>query len=134
MINNTTTSTGTATILPTQDMVLGSYYLTLEPPSRYLHKEYYIQLNNLSIYLRKQSINLHDWVWFQHTGINIQKRQKISKTLEVRIYDTGTVWSLFPKHQKIDNYLTLQSYSFIGTTFGRVVFNKVIGFGSAKIL
>ena len=126
-------STGTATILPTQDMVLGSYYLTMEPPSRYLCKEYYIQLDKLSIYLRQQSINLHDWVWIQHCGLNIQKRQKISKTLELRIYENGLVWSLFPKHQIIDNYITLKAYSFIGTTFGRVVFNKVLGFGSSRI-
>ena len=126
-------STGTPTILPTQDMVLGSYYLTMEPPSRYLLKEYYIQLNRLSIYLRQQSINLHDWVWIQHSGLNIQKRQKMSRIFESRIYGTGVVWSLYPKHQIIDNYLTLQAYSYIGATFGRVVFNKVLGLGSSQI-
>ena len=115
-------------------MVLGSYYLTMEPPSRYLLKEYYIQLNRLSIYLRQQSINLHDWVWIQHSGLNIQKRQKMSRIFESRIYETGVVWSLYPKHQIIDNYLTLQAYSYIGTTFGRVVFNKVLGLGSSQIL
>ena len=123
-------STGSPTILPTQDMVLGCYYLTVEPPSRYLRTETYLRLKNLESVIHKQSINFQDWVWIQHKGINIQKRGRSQQRLEVRIYEKGVVWSIFLKNQKIDDYLTSKTYSFIGTTFGRIIFNKVLGFDS----
>ena len=123
-------STGSPTILPTQDMVLGCYYLTIEPPSQYLKTETYLQLMNLELLIHKQNINFHDWVWVQHKGVNIQKKDKNRQRLEIRIYDKGVVWSIFSKNQKIDDYLTLKTYSFIGTTFGRIIFNKVLGFDS----
>ena len=123
-------STGAPTILPTQDMVLGCYYLTVEPPSRYLKLETYLHLRNLELLIHKKNISFHDWVWIQHNGLNIQKKDKIRQKLETRIYEKGVVWSIFLKSQRIDDYLTSKTYSFIGTTFGRVIFNKVLGFDS----
>ena len=97
------------------------------------YKKLFQTVSETTINASKESFNLHDWVWIQHSGLNIQKRQKMSRIFESRIYGTGVVWSLYPKHQIIDNYLTLQAYSYIGATFGRVVFNKVLGLGSSQI-
>ena len=123
-------STGAPTILPTQDMILGCYYLTVEPPSRYIEIETYLHLLNLDHIVHSGEIKLHDWVWVQQDGLNIQKKSKDIRKFETRIYGKGLVWSIFSKNQKIDNYSTLKTYSFIGTTFGRIIFNKVLGFDS----
>ena len=126
-------STGSATILPTQDMILGCYYLTLEPPVKYLGNERYMYtLDEIDHYLTSSNFNLHDWVWLQYNGIDIKKKAEILPNLEMRIYKSGVVWSIFPKRQKIDNYMNSSSYSFLGTTLGRIIFNKVLGFGSFK--
>ena len=126
-------STGLATILPTQDMILGCYYLTLEPPVKYLTAEQYMYtLDEIDYYLTNSNFNLHDWVWLQYNGIDLKKKTGNLESLEIRIYENGTVWSIFPKRQKIDDYMKSISYSFLGTTLGRIIFNKVLGFGSSK--
>lgn len=124
-------ATGDPGVLPTQDMVLGCYYLTFEPLVSALNQEIYIQKSNdITVLSSTHDYRLHTWVWLNHVGNVVFAPKTITPLLEMRLYSNGLAWSVYPSYQKIDNYFSKQSTFFVGTTLGRLIFNKVLGYGT----
>jgi DNA-directed RNA polymerase subunit beta' len=139
-------ATGDVLLLPSQDMVLGCYYLTAKNPKLYQKKSISvsnklvfntkqfslkIQLKTLVfttvdevlIAMHHQKISLHSIIWFKWNK-KFETHERSHNLLELRINSKGQVGQIFnfyyyqrdSKEHKID--------TFIQTTPGRIMFHN----------
>ena len=98
-------ATGDPIILPTQDMILGCYYLTLDNPNSIINRNHYFSNFNDGILAYEQKkIFLHTPIWIKIKELSINKKS-LSSELQIK---------------------TLNNYKYIRTTIGRVIINKII--------
>ncbi len=118
-------ATGTPIVTPSQDMVLGCYYLTAENP----HKQkgsgrYFASPNDVVVAYEQGVIDLHAWVWVRYDD-KVETDLKDTEPLEES--EVAGVKTLIYKTRRLrldaDGNLLSQ---YIYTTPGRVIFNKVI--------
>ncbi|WP_448572739.1 DNA-directed RNA polymerase subunit gamma [Trichothermofontia sp.] len=125
-------ATGRPIITPSQDMVLGCYYLTAENPRAQREQDYYFaSMDDVILAFEQEKIELHQYIWVRFDGeveddeptgepeveqtadggvIKLYKGQKTGKRLRrVREDAEGTVVS-----------------QYIRTTPGRVIYNQTI--------
>lgn len=126
-------ATGDPLAIPSQDMVLGCYYLT----TNLLNKKtlsfvnsvgsgfYYSTIKNVLRDLNLKKIDLHANIWLKWEGL-IENGMDQEEPLEIRLDNFGNWREISTKNQKIytnENKLTNQ---YILTTPGKVLFNDVI--------
>ena len=119
-------ATGQPILIPSQDMVLGCYYLTTTN-SKALQGigQYFIDLNDVLKAFNQKKIALHTPIWVRWSG-SLETGNLIEKPLEIRIDCFGNIVSLYSKYQRnLDKYL-IQKSQFIRTTPGRVIVNQVL--------
>ncbi|WP_448561130.1 DNA-directed RNA polymerase subunit gamma [Trichothermofontia sp.] len=125
-------ATGRPIITPSQDMVLGCYYLTVDNPRAQKEQDYYFaSMDDVILAFEQAQIALHQYIWVRFDGeveddeptgepeveptadggkIKLYKGQKTGKRLRrVREDAEGTIVS-----------------QYIRTTPGRVIYNKTI--------
>jgi DNA-directed RNA polymerase subunit beta' len=118
-------ATGEPNILPTQDMLLGCYYLTLENRPSIKGTNHYFGCFDDAIYAYEQKqIDLHAYIWVRCSNIPI-------------IFDTGTLL----KNIRFKDKTVLKIYEncqlrkskskepivkYIRTTVGRIIFNQTL--------
>lgn len=98
-------ATGQPNIIPSQDMILGCYFLTIENTNLfYLLKKIkcYFEVKKALEEYNKEKVMLHSYIW-----IYLNERKK-------------------NKSIKIKKNKTKQKIQFIRTTIGRIIFNKTI--------
>lgn len=101
-------ATGEPIVVPSQDMILGCYYLTIDNPiSTFLKNRYFITYNDVLLAYENKKIALHTPVWV--------------KTFEIQ--DLNNKNNLHFEKIQIE-YLTQIKY--LRTTPGRIILNKVI--------
>jgi DNA-directed RNA polymerase subunit beta' len=119
-------ATGKPIVHPSQDMVLGCYYLTAENPKalrgrgRYFHSPE----DALQAYEQKQ-VDLHAFVWLRHDG-PVQTKDDDSQALAEEVNADGSVTKLYRwrwERRDPEGNLICQ---FIRTTPGRIIYNKTI--------
>ena len=100
--------TGDPIISPTQDMVLGCYYLTLDNPN-YLksNNHYFSDFNDALLAYEEKKIYLHTLIWVRIKDININNNLSLINYSESQI-------------QKYTNS------KYLLTTVGRILINKII--------
>ena len=118
-------ATGDPILTPSQDMVLGCYYLTANNPTEQISKEQYFYSFDDVIAAHKQSVlNLHTFVWVR---LNNDERAKINLFANANFIEkkfTNHVVCLSPEIQvkrDLDGNL-LQAY--LKTTPGRILLNQ----------
>ena len=118
-------ATGDPILSPSQDMVLGCYYLTANNPTEQISKEQYFYSFDDVIAAHKQSVlNLHTFVWVR---LNNDKSAKINLFANSNFIEkkfTNHVVCLSPEIQvkrDLDGNL-LQAY--LKTTPGRILLNQ----------
>ena len=119
-------ATGQPILIPSQDMVLGCYYLTTAN-SRALHGigQYFVDLKEALKAFNKKQIALHAPIWVRWSG-HLETGNLIEKPLEIRIDCFGNISTLYFKYQRnFDKYL-VEKNQFIRTTVGRVLVNQII--------
>ena len=100
--------TGEPIILPSQDMILGCYYLTLDNPnSKKRNNEYFANYNDAILAYEQKKISLHTPIWLRTN--NLQRSASFS-----------TIESL---DQQID---LLRNNKYFRTTVGRILINTTI--------
>ena len=91
-------ATGEPILTPSQDMVLGSYYLTTNNPSQQQPIDsYFSDFNDVILAYQQSKINLHTFVWVRYVGqLKDEEKQtfkeiktsnsilKISSTLQIK--------------------------------------------------
>ena len=88
-------ATGTPIITPSQDMVLGVYYLTAESPHSAKKPPYgsyrytYASLADVSSAYDQGLLNLHDWVWVRFHG-EVDNPDEAARPHRVETFKDGT--------------------------------------------
>ena len=116
-------ATGEPIIMPSQDMVLGCYYLTAENPTQQNKQAFYFSnLEDALLAYNLEKIPLHSYIWVRFDGTidNESKRIRIEKTddnNELHIFDDRII-KKSTSGEVIVQYLL--------TTPGRILLNKVL--------
>jgi DNA-directed RNA polymerase subunit beta' len=141
-------ATGQPILLPSQDMVLGCYYLTIEDLSfNYLplSKAYFKKFEDALWAYEQGILHIHTYVWVQWNG-TIESYKDQEEPLELRIEKNGISTQIFRRSQKCQQIFNIEniqtrsggtyvnqfipylafSFTYIRTTIGRILFNSVI--------
>lgn len=138
-------ATGEPVILPSQDMVLGCYYLTttsvskknfndlnlLRTDSLQIAKKfiictnYFSNLDEVLFAFHQKEILLHSFIWVRWKN-EIQMDEFNQKPLELRLDSSGNLIEIYSNYWRIKNNKSSKISQFIRTTPGRVLLNKII--------
>lgn len=118
-------ATGHPILMPSQDMVLGCYYLTANNPKNQKGAgQYFSNLEDVLLAYQQNLISLHAYIWVRFNGYvtdvsskNIILSKKYFSSYTTVFYEDRII------RQDNNNYSVVQ---YIRTTPGRILFNKVI--------
>lgn len=116
-------ATGEPIIMPSQDMVLGCYYLTAENPTQQNKQAYYFSnLDDALLAYNSNKIPLHSYVWVRFDGIvdNESTAIRIENTEdgnELHIFDDRII------KKNVNGEVLVQ---YLLTTPGRILLNKIL--------
>ena len=114
---------GEPIIMPSQDMVLGCYYLTVNNIIGLLgSNHYFADLNDVILAYNQNKIELHSTIWLRLTN----KQKSNDHLLKIVSLNDGTVIEYYPNEQfrKSQDGEILTQY--IKTTTGRAILNSII--------
>ncbi|MGB3309190.1 MAG: DNA-directed RNA polymerase subunit gamma [Nodosilinea sp.] len=119
-------ATGQPIITPSQDMVLGCYYLTAENPDANKGEGHYFAGMEDAIMAFEQGIvDLHSKVWLRFDG-EVESDQPKSAAPERMESEDGTITEIYPDRRvRLDSEGSLIS-QYIKTTPGRIIYNKAV--------
>lgn len=113
--------------MPSQDMVLGCYYLTANNPSSQKGAgHYFSDLEDVIIAYEQNQIDLHAYIWVRFNG----KVEEVERLSASKIESKNNVnYSYY--HASSDRFIRSdvtgqQIVQYIRTTAGRILFNKVV--------
>jgi len=114
---------GEPIIMPSQDMILGCYYLTANNVQNLSgSNHYFVNLNDVLLAYRQEKLDLHSSIWVRYNKrlenpTNLFKTIKLKDKTFIEYYDNLQI-------RKDQNGKILSQY--LQTTTGRVIFNYVI--------
>ena len=119
-------ATGRPIVTPSQDMVLGCYYLTAENPTQQQGAgRYFANLDDAITAYEQQQVGLHAYVWVRFDG-SVESSEPDTEPLEVQESTDGTVTKVYKfRRTREDGEGNLIS-QYIRTTPGRIIYNKTI--------
>jgi DNA-directed RNA polymerase subunit beta' len=119
-------ATGRPIVAPSQDMVLGCYYLTAENPAVPRGAErYFASLDDAIKAYEQKQVDLHAYVWVRFDGI-VDTAVPDNEVLKTERSTDGTVTKHYRERrvrETVDGELISQ---YIRTTPGRIIYNKAI--------
>lgn len=116
-------ATGEPIILPSQDMVLGCYYLTTENAAQQNKQLYYFaNLDDAILAYEQKKIKLHSYVWVRCLDV-VQDDGKLLKTVPS---NDGNVLKIYTSRIVRENSEGNTLVQYILSTPGRILFNKVV--------
>jgi DNA-directed RNA polymerase subunit beta' len=118
-------ATGRPIITPSQDMVLGCYYLTAENP--YAEKgagRYFASMSDAIMAFEQEHVDLHAKVWLRYDGpVEADGKEAAPERVEA---EDGTITEIYPDRKvRLDQEGNLIS-QYILTTPGRIIYNKAV--------
>jgi len=118
-------ATGQPIITPSQDMVLGCYYLTAENPNATKGAgRYFASLDDAIMAFEQGLVDLHAQVWLRFDGE--VESDKPSSNPERTEGEDGTVTEVYgDRRRRLDREGNLIS-QYIKTTPGRIIYNKAV--------
>ncbi len=119
-------ATGQPIITPSQDMVLGCYYLTAENPDAHKGEgHYFANLEDAIIAFEQGLVDLHAKVWLRFDG-QIESDQIDTSAPERIDAEDGTITEIYEDRRiRLDAEGNLLS-QYVKTTPGRIIYNKAI--------
>lgn len=119
-------SNGEPMIVPSQDMVLGCFYLTTDNTKKAINKiKNFVTLDDVIKFSNCVELGNHDLVWIRWNHLFETSNDK-EKPIEIQIQTTGSFMEIFPLYRRHINSKNIQLNQYIRTTPGRVVINKAI--------
>jgi DNA-directed RNA polymerase subunit beta' len=115
-------ATGDPILTPSQDMVLGCYYLTANNPSQQKkHEPYFSDFEDAILAYQQAQINLHTFIWVRFNGkIEDEHNQSFKKIV------TENYTVQISNNVQIKESLTENSFTkYIRTTPGRILLNEI---------
>lgn len=120
-------ATGRPIVTPSQDMVLGCYYLTAEN----LHNQkgadrYFANLNDAIMAYEQQQIDLHAYIWVRLDGEWEINSDEPDGEPQVQRNQDGTVTKIYHGRRVREDGTGKVLSQYLRTTAGRIIFNKTI--------
>jgi DNA-directed RNA polymerase subunit beta' len=119
-------ATGSPIVAPSQDMVLGCYYLTARNPALpELNDRYFANLDDAIRAYDRSEIAIHSFIWVRYDGL-VESDDTEKEPLETIDGGDGTITKRY-KYRRIRETSTGELLSqYIFTTPGRIIYNKTI--------
>jgi DNA-directed RNA polymerase subunit beta' len=119
-------ATGQPIITPSQDMVLGCYYLTAENPDATKGEgHYFAGMEDAIMAFEQGVVDLHSKVWLRFDG-EVESDQPKTTAPERMEAEDGTITEIYPDRRvRLDSEGNLIS-QYIKTTPGRIIYNKAV--------
>lgn len=117
-------ATGRPIITPSQDMVLGCYYLTAENPNLPVEKDrFFASFNDAVIAYEQSQLDLHQYIWVRYDGEmeGTETTPQDQQTLE-----DGTITKHYKYRRTREDSTGKIISQYIKTTAGRIILNQVI--------
>jgi len=122
-------ATGEAILTPSQDMVLGCFYLTIDNPSQYDKTDHYFaNFEDVLLAYEQLVIKLHTFVWVRCTDIEIEKEEQTTNFIanEITQSEKASNLSFLNSDYKIKwNNSGGVNVKYIKTTPGRILLNEI---------
>ena len=123
-------ATGEPIVTPSQDMVLGSYYLTALQPNYQKPKfgasnTTFASLEDVIFAFEDKRLSLHEWVWVRFNG-EVEDEDEMRSPQKTQLLEDSTrleIWKFRRDRFDSDNNLISR---FVLTTVGRVVMDYTI--------
>jgi DNA-directed RNA polymerase subunit beta' len=119
-------ATGKPIITPSQDMVLGAYYLTAENPHAVKGAgKYFGSMEDVIMAYQQDQVDLHSYIYVRFDG-DVETEQPDTEPVEVTENTDGTrtlMYKFRRVRQDAEGNLLSQ---YIRTTAGRVIYNNAI--------
>ncbi len=121
-------ATGRPIVTPSQDMVLGCYYLTTENPYQQKGEgRYFANFNDVVMAYEQREIDIHASVWVRFEGVlEGQGEEKEDEEPKVTVAEDGTKVKEFEFRRIREDAEGGLISQYIKTTPGRVIFNQAI--------
>lgn len=119
-------ATGRPIITPSQDMVLGCYYLTAENP--YNQKgagRHFASMDDAIMAYEQGLVDLHALVWLRFDG-PVENDKKEGDPTEVTTNADGSVTKLYEFRRVREDSDGKLMTQYIKTTPGRIIYNKTV--------
>lgn len=119
-------ATGRPIITPSQDMVLGAYYLTAENPGATKGAgKYFASLDDVIMAFESAQVDIHAYIYVRFDG-EVESPEADTVPIEENKNSDGTVTKMykFRRVREDDKGNVLSQY--VRTTPGRVIYNKAI--------
>ena len=139
-------ATGQPILVPSQDMVLGCYYLTTAHQQQggdsknstcqftrkdYGIAQYFNSLNDVSKAYYQHHLQIHTSVWIRYNRV-FESGMDFEEPVEIEVDCYGNSRRVFTTCQEVVHLKRGFSSQFVRTTVGRVLFNFSIDFTSAR--
>ena len=119
-------ATGKPIIAPSQDMVLGCYYLTAENPEATKGEGRRFASLNDAIYAYEQGqLELHTQVWVRYEG-EVETSESDNEVIQSETLADGSVVKYYRQRIVRENANGEQLSQYLYTTVGRIIYNKTI--------
>nr|YP_009398682.1 RNA polymerase b'-subunit [Kuetzingia canaliculata]ARW67868.1 RNA polymerase b'-subunit [Kuetzingia canaliculata] len=120
-------ATGSPIIMPSQDMVLGCYYLTtINPSSINGYGHFFSSLQDVIMSYNNKRIDLHSLIWVRFDGLVYESMNDNELPIKKEIdSENNKIIYYINKIIKLDNNSN-QIVQYIRTTVGRIIFNSAI--------
>ena len=121
-------ATGQPILVPSQDMVLGCYYLTTSNPNQIVKPNQENHFSNItdvlkSFYLKKISIHTPIWLRWDHVS---EDGTETENPIEIRVHVYGSTRKIYSQAHEIFDKHGMYQFQYLRTTPGRVVINQII--------
>ena len=119
-------ATGKPIVAPSQDMVLGCYYLTAENPKATKGEgRRFGSMKDAVKAFEQGQLDLHAYVWLRYDG-EVETTQADDEVVEQEVLTDGTVVKYYQQRfvRETETGETISQY--IYTTIGRIIYNKTI--------
>jgi DNA-directed RNA polymerase subunit beta' len=119
-------ATGRPIVTPSQDMVLGCYYLTAENPKATKGEgRYFANLDDAIIAYHQSEIDLHAYVWVRFDG-TVETDAPDTEVVSEETSGDGMVTRTYKLRRERRDPDGLLISQYIKTTVGRIIYNKTV--------
>ncbi|MEO1619967.1 MAG: DNA-directed RNA polymerase subunit gamma, partial [Cyanobacteria bacterium J06632_3] len=119
-------ATGRPIITPSQDMVLGCYYLTAEDPARQKGAgRYFASMEDAIAAYEQQNVDLHAKVWLRFDG-QVETSEDDSEPIEVQDDGSGGKTKIYKFRRVREDESGNIVSQYVETTPGRIIYNHAV--------
>lgn len=119
-------ATGRPIVAPSQDMVLGCYYLTAENPAATKGAgKYFANLDDAIRAYEQGQVDLHARVWVRHEG-SVETEEPDNSVISTEKLGDGTITKHYRERRVRETAEGEVISQYVYTTPGRIIYNKAI--------